>query len=171
MIVIDGDSVAYCEHDGKPIEHSWPQMMARQAGMPIKTLALHQSTSRDCLLRIRKALLNKPDWYVLCIGQWAQNHELREEFEENLRSIIEECLREMVKVCLVTYPVEVPDGFDAWGVMDELHVYYRTHMVDLLHEISESEQTDWFDGAGSVPCHFSHPGNVRVALMFKDIIK
>ena len=171
MIVIDGDSVAYCEHDGKPIEHSWPQMMARQSGMQIRSFARHESTSRDCLLRIRRALLTSPIWYVLCVGQWAQNHELADEFEENVREIIEECLARGTRVCLVAPPVQVADGYGVWRILDELDVYYRVQLVDLLAEIEESGETDWFDGVGSIPCHFTHQGNVRVALMFKDIIK
>lgn len=176
MIVVDGDSVAVGEHEGKALDYSWPQLMAAGAGKPVKCLARHQSTAYDCLLRMPRALGYKPDWYVLQIGQWSQNHELMEDFERYTRQIIERARLAKVRVILVTPPWQLHAELDVWEVLSILRRLQRIYQVDLVDvhacfvdvgKQSEDDLRALYDGMGTVNCHLSFKGAVQVAEMFK----
>lgn len=169
MIVVDGDSVAMVSDTGVPSKHKWPMLLGDQRKMPVESIALAQSTARDCALRVWRVIAKRPKWYVLCIGQWSQNHEELHDFERYVRFAIEECVTHGIQVCLVTPPAEVTDLLPYLKALHKCHTVYRIGMVDLYERLRrERAPAEWFELDVSVHCHFSHAGAMNVVKWFNE---
>lgn len=164
MIVIDGDSVAIgAEGSGLPPQKKWPALLGASRGLPVENYATNKATARACLLRTWKIIAKHPLWYVLLLGQWSQNHEPIEDFERDLRRIIERMNISGIRVCLMTPPVEVADLKPYLHVIRRCALIYRTELLDLRAYL-ERDLPDgtWFANDGTVLCHFSEIGALKV---------
>lgn len=173
MIVIDGDSVAHAPADER-FRERWPGVLAQATGQKVVTLATHKAVSRDCVSRMWKAASLQPKWYLLCVGQWAHNHEPVEEFEANIRKVIEFMRRQYVGVVLMDYPVDVWTlGEKMVGhhdVMRGMATVYATGYVDLRHVGLHEDRLAYFDDHETVRCHFNQAGAQKVVAMLEEFL-
>jgi len=141
------------------IEYKWPNLLGRSRGVPCVSIARNESTARDCLIRAWKVFSHLPSWYVLCLGQWSQNHEPCAEFTSNLRMLIEAMHRRSIRVCLMSAPVDLGNLSPYRAAMADCAMIYRTGFLDVYAYLSsDSVDSSWWEVDGSVPCHFSALG-------------
>lgn len=158
MIAVDGDSVAI---------HNWPEALGEARGMRVLKFAENCSTARQCAIRSWRVLSARPKWYALLLGQWSQNHEPLAEFERCIRIAIEVMLGHGVRVCLITPPTEVADLFPYRAVLHKLNTLYRIGLLDLYEHLQRAPiADDWFEVDGTVRCHFSKLGALKVVEFF-----
>lgn len=169
MIAVDGDSVAMMTETGVPIRHKWPFLLGEERGLPVESFARPQSTARDCAVRLWRIIAKRPRWYVLCVGQWSQNHEELPDFERYVKFAIETMLTHGIQACLVTPPVEVTDLMPYLATLHKCQTVYRVSVVDVYERFQrERAGADWFENDSTVPCHFSHLGAQNVIKCFNE---
>lgn len=168
MIVFDGDSVVLQKGYGIDAEKSWPHLAAK--GIPYVNVGVHMSTAHDVHERLTGTLDFKPDWYVLQIGQWSQNHEELSTFEYFVRKICERVNLKGVGIILVTPCVQVIEGLDPKpyvSVLEQLSKIYRTQFVNTYTMLEKGGPTiDSLVVDDHSKCHFNEAGAILMAEYF-----
>ena len=100
MIVIDGDSVALATTQGVYAHQTWWARLNDKAIV----LATPSATTAEILARVPQVIDSAPGAYILCVGQWAHNHEPIDTFRDNVREICRKVMNASIRVTLVTPP-------------------------------------------------------------------
>lgn len=166
MIVFDGDSMMCQKGYGITPEHHWAHLVAD--GRTYENIGVHMSTAEDCAKRLDVALDHYPQWYVLQIGQWSQNHEPLSTFEHQVRRICEYMNLERVRTVLVSPAPQILDGFDIEPfvvILKKLALIYRAGFVNLYDAMKDS-QIDNLVCNDHSKCHFNEEGHRLAAYEF-----
>lgn len=160
-IVVDGDSVAMV--DTQHPEDCWPTMLGEILGAEVEVLAQPESTAEDCSKSIDKVIDKDPDFYVLQIGQWSQNHEEPGELFAAVSDAIHWAQFSGIKVILVEPPTKVSEQYQS--ILDALGDCGRTFRICGYVPLSQVDLKDCFIPGQTVPCHFNKLGARMVANM------
>lgn len=162
MIFIDGDSLAFVADDATA-RFKWPILIGEATGMTVHSEATHKATAAICLERAWKAIEREAKWYVLCVGQWSQNHEPLKDFQGNIRAIIELMHANSVKVVLMTPTRNIGCSAEYVDVMYKLAAVYHASLCDVHGRTSELPRDDpFFTNDGFVRCHPSSDGHRKI---------
>lgn len=167
MIIIDGDSVALATRPSVYAHQTWWARLHHK----VIVLATPAATSAECLSRVHEVIEAMPSHYILMVGQWAHNHEDREQFRNNVSDICRELMKKGIQVILVTPPYQDGKYAAVHEFSEEIKriaaAFYDSgvKLVDLWTIL---EKLDIYD---ETKCHLGVTGNKLLAEHIMEVIE